>query len=70
MHDLVQHEAVAFAVVRVAEDAPAERGSVEWASSSPIGGCGLEEEIGRAGPEVVDYGFVACGAGFDDLAGD
>lgn len=68
MHDLVQHEAVAFAVVRVAEDAPAERGSVEWASS--VCGCGFEEEIGRAGPEVVDYGFVACGARFDDLAGD
>lgn len=73
MNDLVKDHAVAFPFLGGAEDATAQRGPVEWPPCGVVlayGVIGWEEEIGRAGPEVVDDCLVAGGAGFDDFAGE
>lgn len=70
MDNPIQHLAIAFAFLRVAEDAPAECGSVQGFAIWGRVGCVFEEEIWCAGAEIVDDCFVAGCAGFDDFAGE
>lgn len=75
MDDTVEHGTIALALVRVAEDAAAERCAVQGATltvGSALGhaGGGLDEEVLGGGGEVAEDGGVARCSGLDDLAGD